>query len=312
MASDIAIETKGLTKRYDTLTALDGLSLSVNEGEVYGILGPNGAGKSTLIRITCGLLNPSGGTVLVRGIDVRERPEAVKALIGYLPEETSLYEHMTVLEYLTFFADLYGLGREEGGKRAHKLVERLDLGDKRTDRIDTLSKGLKRRVAIARALVHDPSILILDEPTSGLDPVASLEIRELIASLAEEEGKTVLLSTHLVWMAERLCHRIGILSKGNLLLSGTTDEVCGRLDARQTSVEVVVECPPGKKMPSDPHAKVERKGKVAVLTFPGVELAAKALDELRRSYPVVSITTAQRSLEDVFLERFSRSEEGRE
>ncbi|WP_456475288.1 ABC transporter ATP-binding protein [Candidatus Pyrohabitans sp.] len=219
------IEFERVTKRFRDVTALHELTLSIAEGEIFGLVGPNGAGKTTAIRILCGALRPSSGRVTVKGMDVGKHGIEVKRLIGYLPEEPNLYERMSPRQLLRFFASLYGVA--DGEARIEELLSMVGMQERADARLSTFSKGMRQRISIARALLHDPEILILDEPTMGLDPLTAREIRDFIASL--KGRKTVLLCTHYMPEAEQLCSRLGILVKGELVAQGEPEKLKAEL-----------------------------------------------------------------------------------
>ena len=210
-----SIVADGLTKRFNGLTAVDGLSFKVEQGEIFGLLGPNGAGKTTTIRMLASLIQPTEGEAYVGGFSVRGDALRVRETIGILTENPSLYERLSAQENLEFFARAYGV--DDPGTRSERireLLEYFDLWDRRGDRAGTFSKGMKQKLALARALVHQPSILYLDEPTSGLDPKSAKDIRDLMERLSQREGQTILLSTHRLEDAERLCDRVMIINRG--------------------------------------------------------------------------------------------------
>lgn len=204
------IETEGLTRRFDELLAVDALTLSIADGEVFGLLGPNGAGKTTTLRMLAGLIGITSGNAVVDGLDVRDprQAEAVRSRLGLLPEENGLYADLTAWQTLDFYARLHHVVNRR--QRVGELLERLDLSHRKDSPVSTFSKGMKQRLAIARALVNEPRLVFLDEPTANLDPQASLDIRELIAEL-QARGCTVIINTHRLEEAERVCDRIGIL-----------------------------------------------------------------------------------------------------
>ena len=210
-----SIVAEDLTKRFSGLTAVDRLSFEVEQGEIFGLLGPNGAGKTTTIRILASLIQPSEGEAYVGGLSVRDDALRVREIIGILTESPSLYERLSARENLEFFAKAYGVDEPQTrGARIRELMEFFDLWDRRGDRAGTFSKGMKQKLAIARALVHQPGILYLDEPTSGLDPKSAKDIRDLMERLSQREGQTILLSTHRLEDAERLCDRVMIINRG--------------------------------------------------------------------------------------------------
>lgn len=217
------IEVSHLTKRYGNFTAVDDLSFTIGEGQVYGFLGPNGAGKSTTMNIMTGCLSPSGGTVKIGGFDILEQPESAKRLIGYLPEQPPLYMNETPAEYLRFVGEAKGLRGAALRAQIEKAVESTRLETVQNDLIGTLSKGYRQRVGIAQALLGEPSVIILDEPTVGLDPLQIIEIRDLIRELGLEH--TVILSSHILSEVQTVCEKVLIISKGKLVAFDTPENL---------------------------------------------------------------------------------------
>lgn len=217
--SEVMIEARGLSKRYDDFLALDKVDMEVRKGEVLGFLGPNGAGKSTTMKILTCFTAPTEGTARINGCDIFDDPIGVRKAIGYLPESTALYQDMLVLEYLQFVAELRGITGAEQNKRVKRVVEETGLGSVFAKEIRTLSKGYKQRVGLAQALLHEPPILILDEPLSGLDPNQAVEIRDLIKDIGRE--RTVILSTHNLAEVQVACDRVLIIAKGKIVADDT-------------------------------------------------------------------------------------------
>ncbi len=211
----MSIQVNHLTKIYGRQRAVDGVSFSVQEGEIVGFLGPNGAGKSTTMKIITGYLPPSSGDVMVGSINVAEQPMAVKRMTGYLPEHNPLYVDMYVHEYLGFMGGIYGLKSSFIRGRIAEMVNLCGLTDEQNKKIGMLSKGFRQRVGLAQALIHDPKVLVLDEPTSGLDPNQLVEIRRLIKAVSKD--KTVLFSTHILQEVEALCDRVVVINKGKIV-----------------------------------------------------------------------------------------------
>ena len=218
-----AIVIEHLRREFGPIVAVEDLSLSITEGEVFGMLGPNGSGKTTTIRMLCGLLEPTSGTANVAGFDVREDPEEVRQNIGYMSQKFGLYADMTTEENLDFYGAVYGLIGRARRERIEALLGELDLLPRRNQLVGTLSGGWKQRIALACAIAHKPKILFLDEPTAGVDPAARRTFWETIYSLAQQ-GTTILVTTHYMDEAER-CGRVAFLSRGHLIALGTTAEV---------------------------------------------------------------------------------------
>jgi ABC-2 type transport system ATP-binding protein len=219
------IELKGVTKAFGTKRAVDGLDLNVRAGELYGFLGPNGAGKTTTIKMVCGLLPPSKGTVTVGGHPAGSRE--ARQLLAYVPDQPYLYEKLTGREFLRFVVEMYGLDPRVASRRIDDLIATFEMGDYVDDLCEGYSHGMKQRVVFASALVHDPKVLIVDEPLVGLDPRSARIVKDLFISQARS-GVAVLMSTHLLSIAEELADTIGIIDKGRMLAQGTLDEIRDR------------------------------------------------------------------------------------
>lgn len=226
-----AISIKDVSKAFGSFTVLDMINLDVREGEIFGLLGPNGAGKTTTMRILSCLIRPTSGTVLVEGMNVldKEKTVEIRKRIGLLTENPNIYERLTAEQNLRFFAKAYGLSESLAEQRITEILRGFDLLDRRKDKAGTFSKGMKQKLAIARALIHKPSLLLLDEPTSALDAESAKSIRELILETAQTYKHTVMLSTHNLDDASRLCDRIAILNKGQILTKGTENEIASEI-----------------------------------------------------------------------------------
>jgi len=219
-----SIRAIGLSKAFGRLQAVDRLDLRVQEGEFFGFLGPNGAGKSTTIRMLCGLLRPTAGSITVAGYDLAREPLAVKARIGVLPEEPNLYERLTGSECLNFAARMYGLAPEEAGQHAEDLLTLMELQPERDKLIVDYSMGMKKKIALAAALIHHPRVLFLDEPFNGIDPISMRAIRNVLRHLTEH-GVTIFFSSHVMEVVERLCTRVAIINNGRIVADGRIDEL---------------------------------------------------------------------------------------
>jgi ABC-2 type transport system ATP-binding protein len=301
-----AIEIVNLTKQYpvplkrEAVNAVDNLSLTVDEGEIFGFLGANGAGKTTTIKILLGLIYPTAGDASVLGAPAGDI--AVKHKIAYLPESPYFYEHMTALEVVTFYAQLFGLDKNAAKKRAEELVDFVGLGNKsdRNKRINEFSKGMRQRVGIAQSLINDPKILFYDEPTSGLDAIARRDIRDLMLEL-KRQGKTMFLSSHQLEDVEMVCHRVSIIHKGKLRTLGFVDELLAG-----ERVEITVASAPnsfGERLRAlAPGAIIAGgAGVITVANDPG--LVSQIVDLARQEQArIVSIVPKRRTLEDLFVE----------
>jgi ABC-2 type transport system ATP-binding protein len=223
------IEIENIVKSYGKLVAVNGLSLSIGKGEIFGFIGPNGAGKSTTMKILACLLKPDSGRAAVGGRDVTKEGDEIRAMLGYMPDFLGVYEDLTVDEYLHFFASAFRIARPKRRKVIDGVLELTDLTHKRTSMVSGLSRGMQQRLGVARVLIHDPDVLLLDEPASGLDPRARIEIRSLLTELGRM-GKTLMVSSHILSELAEMCDTIGIIEKGELLFSGTIDEAYERTD----------------------------------------------------------------------------------
>ena len=225
-----SVETRGLTRRFGALTAVQDLTIRIEKGEVFGLLGPNGSGKTTTIRMLCGLLEPSAGSATVAGIDVTVAPEQIRQRIGYMSQKFGLYEDLTVSENLNFYAGIYALKGDARRRRVAAVVAFVGVGDRLRQLAAELSGGWKQRLALGCALLHEPTVLFLDEPTAGVDPAARRSFWRAIHDLAAQ-GTTVLVTTHYMDEAER-CQRLAMMSGGRLIALGTPAEVATAVGGR--------------------------------------------------------------------------------
>jgi ABC-2 type transport system ATP-binding protein len=233
VASDTpAIETRGLAKSFANVRAVDGIDLDVGQGELFGLLGPNGAGKTTLSNMLTGLARPDGGTIRIAGIDCSAGAKPAQHLMGIVPDESNLYPELTGLENLTFCGALYGLDRATRKSRARELLDQFGLADAAGRKFGGYSKGMRRKLTIAAAIIHRPPILFLDEPTTGIDVASARQVRQMIADL-NAGGATVLLTTHYIEEAERLCRRIGFIVRGRIVRLAATGELMQLAGGRQ-------------------------------------------------------------------------------
>ena len=282
------IDVRDLRKEYGGFVAVDGVSFDVNSGEVFGIVGPNGAGKTTTLKSVAGLVEPTDGVVEVGGApaDARE----TRRRLGFLPEESPLYEEMSALSYLRFFADLYDVPRDVADTRIHDALDRLELDHRRRPLGDT-SKGMRRKVAIARSLVNDPDVVVYDEPASGLDPLTTNYVVEFTRELADE-GRTVVFSAHNLYHVEEVCDRVAIMNEGAVVAKGRLEELRERYGRTEYHVYTTVEVPEAVADGGRYRRVVEGMDDVR-----RVETAAE-----ERGGEVADIRTVEPSLERLFLD----------
>ncbi len=307
------IEIDGLTKKYGALTALDDLTLNVEEGAVVGFIGPNGAGKTTTMRILTTLLQPTGGRAWVGGYSVLTEPHGVRRTVGYMPDFFGVYEDMKVWEYLDFFAACYDIPAHRRQGMIDDLLALVDLGHKKEEYVESLSRGMKQRLCLARTLAHDPQVLILDEPASGLDPRARIEMRELLREL-KQMGKTIFFSSHILSEVADICTSLAILEAGRLIAYGDIAEMKQRLRPhrlivarflgdeadRQLLRDMLLRSPLAAEVEADND---QPPGQVRfAFTGDDRQLARLLADLVRQNIPLVSFSEEHGDLEDVFLQ----------
>lgn len=310
-----AIEIKGLTKRFGVLTAVDHVSFSVESGEIFGFLGPNGSGKSTIIRLLCGLIAPTAGTATVAGMDIQEEIEAIRQRIGYMSQQFSLYQDLTVWENINFYAHVYGLKGERLRRRRDAVIDLTHIGPYADRRAGALSGGFKQRLALACALVHEPRIIFLDEPTAGIDPVARRELWDLFFQLSGE-GITLFVTTHYMDEAER-CARVGYIYSSRLITYGPPDELKQLPDVTPAGARwVEVTC----ENATVALGALKQVAYVRDATIFGQSIhllmdASEPIDRIREvlervGIPAAEVQPARPSLEDVFVTLTKREVSG--
>ena len=218
------IRLNGVTKRYGSFTAVNGIDLAVEPGELFGFLGPNGAGKTTTLRMIAGILRPTAGVITVGGQDIHSNPMAAKAILGFIPDRPFVYDKLTGAEFLRFVSSLYGQEGETVERRIDELLELFELTPWRDELTESYSHGMRQKVIIASALVHRPEVIVVDEPMVGLDPRSAKLLKVLFRQFVDHGG-TILMSTHTLEVAEAMCDRIAIIQNGNIVASGTMDEL---------------------------------------------------------------------------------------
>lgn len=232
-STEPVLRLENLTKRYSSFTALDGLTLSVQGGQILGLIGPNGAGKTTTIKILVGMIRPTSGTAAIDGVDCVRDARNIKRLVGYMPDTFGSYDNMRVREYLAFFAAIFGVPYGRRTRRVDEVMEMTGTTYMRDKFVDSLSHGMKQRVGLSRILLHDPKVLILDEPVNGLDPQARIEMRDLLIELAKQ-GKTLIVTSHILPELARICHQVAILARGKLRAFGTVEEIGRQVSQKRT------------------------------------------------------------------------------
>jgi ABC-2 type transport system ATP-binding protein len=304
------IEVEGLTKRFVDKDVVDNVSFFVPEGEVLGFLGPNGAGKTTTMRMITGYLRATSGRVRVGGLEVERNPLAVRARIGYMPENVALYPEMRVEEYLRYRAAVEGVPRAEIPERLDSVSERCMVGDVRRQLVGTLSKGYRQRVGLAGALIHRPPVLILDEPTVGLDPRQIVKIRELITELGRDH--TVILSTHILPEVEQVCRRVLIIDDGKIVADGTPDHLRSGL-AGTAELKVQLEAPEAEArlgletLRGASDVRSEGNGRYLVAVEGGADLRREVFAlAVAKGWVLLELTQTMPSLEDIFLRLTTR------
>jgi ABC-type multidrug transport system ATPase subunit len=301
-----AIEINGLTKKFGVVTAVDNLSLSVEGGEIFGFLGPNGSGKSTLIRMLCGLISPTAGKARVAGFDIVSETDDIRQTIGYMSQQFSLYQDLTVWENVNFYAHVYGLKGERLHRRRDDVIDLTHIGQFRDRRAGALSGGWKQRLALSCALVHEPKIIFLDEPTAGIDPVARRELWDLFFQLADM-GITLFVTTHYMDEAER-CSRVGYIFNSKLMTYGRPDDLKQLADVTPADAKwAEVTC----RSTTAALGELKRAAYVRDATIFGQSIhllmdAGEPLDRIRTTLEQIGIqdaevTPAHPSLEDVFV-----------
>lgn len=237
---EILIKTNQLTKRYGTQPVVDHLNLEVKAGEIYGFLGPNGAGKTTTIRMLTGLLEPSEGQAIICGHDIIKDSARAKALLAYVPDQPKLYGKLTAREFLALVADLYRMPKAASKERAEQLLTMFELEDRADELLEGYSHGMRQKVVLASALIHQPRVILMDEPTVGLDPASARLLKDVIQELARQ-GATIFVSTHILEIAERMCHRVGILKAGRLIAQGSPEELRRQLGSTESLEDIFLE-----------------------------------------------------------------------
>ena len=306
---------KDLEKSYGKFKALNKLNLEIKKGEIFGFIGPNGAGKSTTMKIVSGLLRPDSGEVYVDGIDALKNNKALKEKIGYMPDFFGVYDNLKAYEYLEFYGSIYGITGKEMKDLSMDLLELVNLKDKHDAYVDGLSRGMKQRLCLARCLIHNPSLLILDEPASGMDPRARFEMKNILKNL-KDMGKTIIVSSHILSELGEICTNLGIIEGGQMICSGTVDEIMGRMSINnRLTIQILNKGEQAvtllKEMPQ--IRNIDFESNKITLDFKGEdEEAAQILKNLiLHGISVVSFGREDGTLEDIFI-KITDNEENKE
>ncbi len=308
------LKIENLVKNYGKCRALNGLSMEVKKGELFGFIGPNGAGKTTTIKIMAGLLRADSGHVYLDGKDALKDADKLKQKIGYVPDNFGVYDNLKAIEYMEFYASTYGLVGKEAQKRCYELMEQVGLEGRGEVYVDELSRGMQQRLCLARAMIHKPDILILDEPASGLDPRSRFEMKMILKELCRK-GATILISSHILSELAEMCSSIGIIKKGELLQQGSIEEIVSAVnisnpillhvcDEQKKTLEFLKENPLVQTLAID--------GKEFQFTFTGsVKEEAELLQQMvQQGIQVLSFGRKRDNLETIFMQLTKEREEG--
>jgi ABC-2 type transport system ATP-binding protein len=299
------IKVRGLRVEYDDVVAVRDLDLDVEPGMVYGLIGPNGAGKTSVIRALATLLEPAAGEIAIAGADAVETPREARRFLGYMPDASPVYDDLTVVEFLEFFARAHRHPRRDRPLRIRHCLELTRLTEKADTPAGGLSRGMKQRLVLAKTLLHDPKVLLLDEPASGLDPMARIEFRAILRDLGAA-GKAVLISSHILTELSDFCNAVGIMERGRMVVSGRVDEVLARLSPHPR-IEIVLAAPDarlGGLLAAHPRVKshtVNGTSAQAVFDGDGEALAALLAELVAAGLRVRSFTERRENIEDIFM-----------
>ena len=307
------LKIRNLTKRYGRHTALDSLDLQIDRGEIFGFVGPNGAGKTTTMKIMAGLLKADAGEIYIDDIKLFEDYNRLKEVIGYMPDFFGVYDNLQVMEYLEFYASAYGMETRQARRLGGHLLEMVHLEGKEECYVDELSRGMKQRLCLARALIHDPQFLILDEPASGLDPRSRFEFKEILKEL-RDNGKTIIISSHILMELAEMCTSIGIIERGKMILQGSIEDILETVDTSNPLIIRVYDQVDTAVLLLKREEKIESltiRGNSIFASFSGNrEEEARLLKTLIDNGVLVqSFSREQGSLESLFLTITEHSEE---
>jgi len=308
----VVIEAKGLTKKYESFTAVDNLDLKIEEGTIFGFLGPNGAGKTTTILMLMGLTEPTSGEARIGGFNATRDPLKVKRITGYIPEKVGFYEDLSATYNLLYMARLNGIPDNKSNEAIARALEKVGLKDKAGAAVSTFSKGMKQRLAIADLIVKGPSVAFMDEPTSGIDPEGIAQMLDLISAIAKEHNMTIVISSHQLNQVEHICSRVGIMSKGKLVMEGSVDQLGqkaggGKVIIEMQLAEVTPEILEGIKSVVG-VLKVEQRDEAVIIT--GTEDLRRQISRViqEKNGLVVQMKLQSYALEDIYLKYFREAQ----
>ena len=295
------LQINHLYKNYGKFQAVNDLNLHIEKGDLFGFVGPNGAGKTTTIRMVCGLMPPTSGSIQINGIDALSNPKDIKKQIGYVPDFFGVYDNLKVTEYMDFYGSMYGMSSRDIAKISDDLLELVNLSDKKEVYVDTLSRGMKQRLCVARALIHNPALLVLDEPNSGLDPRARVEMKELLLNL-KSMGKTIVISSHILSELSEMCNSIGIMNRGHLVIAGKIDDVMSQVFGKnQIIITIEGDMEPAVRMLKEHvNVKVESVGEKEIRIFHSLtqmEIAQLIAELIGRGILVTGFHTQEGNLD---------------
>lgn len=299
----VALQIQNLSRHFNDLVAVDNISFEIRQGEIFGLLGPNGAGKTTTLSMLATMLTPTSGSATVNGIDIEKDPDGVRKSIGIVFQDQSLDEELTAWENMDFHGRLYRIPKETRNRRITELLTLVELNDRRDDIVKTFSGGMRRRLEIARGLLHHPAVLFLDEPTLGLDPQTRNHLWNYIATLAEEKGITIILTTHYMEEADRLCNRIAIIDHGKIIATGTPKDLKDGLGGDLVTIGSPEPAAVAGALHEPWVVRVETHNDVVVVSLKNADQYISTIVTIlnTRQIPITSIAVHKPTLEDVFL-----------
>lgn len=307
------LEIKNLVKRYNKFIAVNNLNLSIEDKSLFGFIGPNGAGKTTTMKIIVGLLKATSGSVIINDIDVLANPNKLKEKVGYVPDFFGVYDNLKVDEYMDFYAGTYYIPYKDRKQIIDNLLDIVNLTDKKDSYVDLLSRGMKQRLCLARSLIHNPEILVLDEPASGLDPRARVDIKEVLKQL-REMGKTIMISSHILSELSEMCTSIGIIDKGQIIVSGTVNDIMRKLTCQKIiSIKLLdkIDNLMTLLLENPQVSNISQGTDTIEFSFDGEDIdTSRLLSEIvRNDIPLISFKEKEGNLEEIFMQVTNREEE---